>query len=52
MSDGTPTGNPNRAVHRHNGLSMRCTVGRDLNTTDTTNAIRQRRYLYYELAES
>jgi RHS repeat-associated protein len=38
---------PNRAVYRYNGLTMRCLVERDADTTDATHALSERRAIYY-----
>ena len=39
-----------RARYRYNALGMRALVERDADTTDPTNAINERRYLYYNAA--
>ncbi len=47
FSNGAPSGTPNRAVYRYNGLSMRCLIERDSNAADSSNALNERRALYY-----
>jgi RHS repeat-associated protein len=49
FSTGAPgsTDPPNRAVYRYNGLTMRCLVERDADTTDATHALSERRAIYY-----
>jgi YD repeat-containing protein len=39
-----------RARYRYNALGMRALVERDADTTDGTNSINERRYLYYNAA--
>ncbi|MCX5651692.1 MAG: hypothetical protein NTU45_09935, partial [Planctomycetota bacterium] len=39
-----------RARYRYNALGMRALVERDANTTDGSNEINERRYLYYNAA--